>query len=328
MPIRVGFLSVAHMHAWGYAAALNADPGATCGPVWDPVPDRAATFAKEFGLETAATAEEVLASCEAVLVMSENKGHVELIERAASAGRHVLCEKPLVTSEEEGKCVQSAVERSGIKLMTAFPCRYSPAFQRLQERVAAGDIGSIRAICATNRGRCPFDWFVDVALSGGGAMIDHVVHVADLLRVLLGEEVATVHAATGNNMYGETWEDTAMLTLTFPSGIFASLDSSWSRPKSYRTWGDVTLNVVGEGGVIELDMFAQAVEHYGLGDPAHNSLGYGSGLDAPLIADFLRCIAEDTEPPITLRDGLQAVRVALAGYESSRTGQPVAPVRP
>lgn len=316
MPIRVGYLSVAHMHAWGYAAALRADAGAAPGPVWDPVPARAAAFAQEFGLATATTVDEVLSHSDAVLVMSENKAHADLIEQAAAAGRHVLCEKPLVTSEEEGARVMAAVEKSGIKGMTAFPCRYSPAFQRLRERIAAGDIGAIRAICATNRGRCPFDWFVDTELSGGGAMIDHVVHVADLLRVLFGEEVATVHAATGNNMYGASWEDTAMLTLTFPSGIFATLDSSWSRPQSYRTWGDVTMNVVGDGGVIELDMFAQAVEHYGTGEPSHNSLGYGSGLDAPLIADFLKCIAEDSEPPITFHDGMQAARVALAGYDS------------
>ncbi len=325
MPIRVGILSVAHMHAWGYASALQTDAGALCGPVWDDVPERAAAFAEAFGLEVAAWPADVLNACEAVVVTSENRRHAELVEQAASAGRHVLCEKPLVTSEEEGARVRAAVAGSGIKLMTAFPCRYSPAFQRLRDRVAAADIGTVRAVCATNRGRCPFDWFVDVERSGGGSMIDHVVHVADLLRVLLGEEVATVHASTGNNVYGQAWEDTAMLSMTFPSGVFASLDSSWSRPKSYRTWGDVTMNVVGDGGVIELDMFAQAVQLYGAGDPAHISPGYGSGLDAPLVADFLQCIAADTAPPITLEDGVQAARVALAGYESARAGQPVAP---
>src|SRR5207253_2134250 len=97
-----------------------------------------------------------------------------------------------------------------VKVMTAFPCRYAPSFTRLQERVKAGDIGPIKAICATNRGRCPFDWFVQENLSGGGAMIDHTVHVTDLLRALLGEEPTRVQAQTGSNMYGQSWDDTAM----------------------------------------------------------------------------------------------------------------------
>jgi predicted dehydrogenase len=218
----------------------------------------------------------------------------------------------------------SAVENAGIKLMTAFPCRYSPAFQRLKEKVAGGEIGSIAAISATNRGRCPFDWFVDKSRSGGGAMIDHTVHVADLLRDLLKSEVVKVQAQTGNNMYGKDWEDTAMLTLEFENGIFATLDSSWSRPKSYKTWGDVTMNVVGEKGVIELDMFGQSVDMHQDSSMQHTVASFGSDLDGPLVADFVNCVQNDMPPPITGFDGLQAARVAMAGYKSTETGEAVA----
>src|SRR5207237_7741980 len=162
-----------------------------------------------------------------------------------------------------------------------------------------GEIEKIEGICATNRGKCPFGWFVEKEKSGGGSMIDHVVHVADLLRVLLGEEVATVQAQTGNNMYGKEWEDTAMLTLEFPSGIFATIDSSWSRPQSFKTWGDVTMNVVGEQGVIELNMFGQEIDRYVDGQVTHTVAGYGSNLDAALIGDFVKCCLEGSEPPIT-----------------------------
>lgn len=314
------------MHAWGYAAALREEPRAELGRVWDENPERAQTFSLAHGLGVAATVDEALDDCDAVVVTSENRAHAELCERAARAGKHILCEKPLVTSEEEGTRLIGAVEEAGVKLMTAFPCRYSPAFQRLVERVRAGDIGPVRAVCATNRGRCPFDWFVETDRSGGGAMIDHVVHVADLLRVLLGEDVASVQAMVGHNVHGQEWEDTAMLTLEFPSGVFATLDSSWSRSKSFKTWGDVTMHVVGDQGVIELDLFGQAFDVYDDTAMAHRVHGYGSDLDAALVADFVRCVAEDAPPPISAHDGLQAARVALAGYASLGEPEPVAPV--
>ena len=324
MSIRVGFLSVAHMHAWGYAAGLKRAANSELVGVWDEDAERGESFAKTHQIAAFSTAAELLDAVDAVVVTSENNKHAELVEAAAARGRHILCEKPLVTTEEDGKRVTAAVEAAGVKLMTAFPCRFSPAFQRLVQRVKAGDVGKVRAVCATNRGSCPFGWFVDVAASGGGSMIDHVVHVTDLLRVLLGEEIVSVQAQIGNNMYDEKWEDTAMLTLEFASGIFATLDSSWSRPKSYKTWGDVTMNVVGEAGVLELDLFAQQFDVYTAGKATHTVAGFGSDLDGALVAAFVDCIVKDTAPPVTGFDGLQAARVALAGYESARRGAPVA----
>jgi predicted dehydrogenase len=320
MPIRVGFLSVAHMHAWGYASGLHRAPEAELVGVWDDDPDRADSFAKTHRIQAFAEQEDLLKVVDAVVITSENRNHAALIETAAAAGKHILCEKPLVTTEDEGERAMRAAEKAGVKLMTAFPCRYSPAFVKLVQRVKAGDVGQVRAICATNRGRCPFGWFVDLKESGGGSMIDHVVHVADLLRVLLGSDVLRVQAQIGNNMYGQAWEDTAMLTLEFPDGVFATLDSSWSRPKSYKTWGDVTLKVVGDAGVLELDMFSQQFDVYTEGQATHTVAGYGSDLDRDLVAAFLKCISEDTAPPISGREGLQAARVAFAGYESVRRG--------
>ncbi|HZH98100.1 MAG TPA: Gfo/Idh/MocA family oxidoreductase [Fimbriimonadaceae bacterium] len=324
MPLRIGFLSVAHLHAGGYAHAIRSNPHAEIGGVWDPDEAGRGRFAKQWEAQEFLDREALLDSVDAVVITSENKLHAELGEAAARRGKHILCEKPLVTSEEEGARLLSAVDEAGVKLMTAFPCRYSPAFKRALDRVRSGDIGAVQAVCSTNRGRCPFGWFVDVEKSGGGAMIDHTVHVADLLRVLLGDEVTRVQAQTGNNMYGEAWDDTAMLTLEFAKGVFATLDSSWSRHKTYKTWGDVTMNIVGEEGVIEIDMFGQALDVHRPGDLTHTVAYYGSGLDEGLVGDFVDCILEDKAPPITGFDGLQAARVAMAGYQSVASGTVVA----
>lgn len=322
MSLRVGIVSTAHLHVWGYAPAFVAHPEVAVTGVWDDDASRLAAFCEKAHLKAVSDLDDLLAQSDAVVICSENRKHVALAERAAAKDCHILCEKPLIASEREAATILDVAQR--VKVMTAFPCRYSPAFGRLRERVRAGEIGDVKAICATNRGRCPFGWFVEKDLSGGGAMIDHTVHVADLLRVLLDEEPIRVEAQTGSNMYGQDWDDTAMLTIEFPSGVFATLDSSWSRPASYKTWGDVTMNVVGEHGVIELDMFGQALDVYSSGETTHRLAGYGSNLDADMVSDFVRCCLDDTAPPITAHDGVQASRVALAGYRSAASGEVVA----
>src|SRR5688572_13896055 len=173
MPVRIGFLGIAHMHSYGYANACRLKKEAQYVGVWDENGNKAGQFISAQRGLTYKSPQTLFADVDAVIITSENKKHAEYAEMAAGAGKHILCEKPLVTSEEEATRMISAVEKAGVKLMTAFPCRYSPAFIQLLNKVKNGAIGEIVAVCATNRGRCPFDWFVEVDKSGGGAMIDH-----------------------------------------------------------------------------------------------------------------------------------------------------------
>lgn len=313
--LRIGFLGIAHMHAYGYAAALRARSDAEIAGVWDPSPDRAEKFAAHAAAPVMGEAEALIEASDAVIVCSQNLRHAELVGGARSAGKPTLCEKPLAASEDEA----ARLDSPGPLLMTAFPCPHSPAFRRLKQRLDAGDLGRVVAVCATNRGQCPFDWFVDPAESGGGAMIDHTVHVADLLYRLFGKQPERVAASVGRNVHGQDWEDTAMLTLDYAGGAFATLDSSWSRPKSYKTWGDVNLSVVGEKGTIEVALFNQAVNVY---RDRHSLAGYGSDLDAMLVDDFIAAARGEREPLTTADDGLRASRVALAAYRSVVSGQP------
>ncbi len=321
--LRVGILSTAHLHVWSYLHALRDDPRTELVGLWDDDTDRAEACARQAGTTRYISRDELLDNVDAVVICSENLTHLDNIAAAAARGRAVICEKPLAPTEEHAREILRILDETGIKLMTAFPCRYSPAYKMLKKRIADGEIGNVRAICATNRGSCPFGWFVDTRLSGGGAMIDHVVHVTDLLRDLLAEEPLRVQAQTSHHMYGKDWEDCAMVTIEFPSGIFATLDSSWSRPQQFKTWGDVTITVTGDRGVIELDMFGQGLEHFHPGDKTHTFAAYGTNLDAGMINDFIASCIDDTPPRITAFDGIQAARVAMRGYDSLVTGQAV-----
>lgn len=316
MPLRVGILGVAHVHTPSYVASMRAHASVELIGIHDPDPAVAKTFGSKFELSNFGM-DELIGKVDAVVLSGTNVQHQPFGVAAAGAGRHVLTEKPIATTLEDADAMIAAAREAGVNLMTGFPCRFSPAWLRLKEHVASGAIGKVLAINATNRGTCPGGWFVEPEKSGGGAMIDHTVHVADLLRDLCGEEPSTVHAQIGNNVYGQVWEDTAVLTLDYPNGVFATLDSSWSRPKTFKTWGDVTMTVVGAAGVLKMDMFGQEMEAYSLTAP-YGVRGFGSNLDELMIHEFVTSCLEGRPPLVTGEHGRAALRVALLGYASTR----------
>ncbi len=322
MPVRVGMLGVGHVHAPSYVYCVNAAQDAELVGHWDKDDSLSQSFSHN-GSKPWADRDALVDACDAVVIAGENLDHAELIEAAAAKSKSILSEKPLAASADQRERIEMAVSKSGVLLMTAFPCPFSTAFESVMTKVEAGDVGKVLSVCATNHGKCPGGWFTDTSKSGGGAMIDHVVHVSDLLRRLLKEEPSNVHAVTGSNMYGKEWDDTAMLTIEYPSGVFATLDSSWSRPASYKTWGDITMKIVGEKGVIELDLFVQGLDLFSNTSGAHSVLGYGSNLDQAMVNEFLGAHRERRAPKITMQDGLAAADLALAAYESAKSGQPI-----
>lgn len=306
--MRIGFCGVAHVHAGSYIACAEAHEETTVVGYWDHDSHRTPSMASMPRFDSR---EALLEACDAVVIASENNRHLDDLVAVHKLGKPALCEKPIVAVPEHEGPLQALIADNA-RIMVAFPCRYSPAFLRLKARIA--EIAPIRSINATNRGRCPMDWFVQETESGGGAMIDHVVHVADLLHVLLGEEPTEVSAMKSNLMHQLEVDDCACLQMDYASGIFATLDSSWSRPSNYKTWGDVTMTVVGDKGVLELDMFGQGFESYQVDSAKYGQVGYGSNLDAMLFADFVKFCKGEIPSPITAEDGLAAVRVAWKGY--------------
>jgi predicted dehydrogenase len=262
----------------------------------------------------------MLAEVDAVVVCSENVHHRELAVAAAAAGKHVLCEKPLATTLDDADAIVDACARAGVALQTAFPCPYSPAFQRLRALIQAGALGELQALNCTNRGQMPGGWFVDPALAGGGAVMDHTVHVADLLRRLLGCEVVRVYAESGQGLHHLGVDDCGLLTLDFADGRFATIDTSWSRPAAFPIWGDVTIRAVGTRGTLIMDMFRQSIDRYG---PTYAQLGYGADLDRLMIADFVDAVGRGRPVAVTGQDGRRALEVALAAYRSIERGRPV-----
>lgn len=323
-PVKIGMMSFAHLHAHSYAACLKQLADVEFVGVADDDKKRAGDVGKQLGVKTFASYEDLLASdVQGIIVCSENVNHRRHAVVAAQNGKHVMCEKPLSITNEDAEAMIEVCRRANVKLQTAFPCRFHPAFVNLKRAVKAGELGKILAIKGTNQGQCPFSWFVDKTLSGGGAIIDHTVHVVDLIRCLTGAEPTKVYAEIGNRMFGKDFDDTGILTIDFSNGMFATLDASWTRPKSYPTWGNVKMEVTGTQGIAEMDMFNQKIDAFYDKKMSYKHEYWGDNIDLALVASFARSIGEDKPVETTGEDGARALTVALAAYQSAKTGKPV-----
>ena len=218
--LRVGIMSFAHVHADGYVQLLQTMPDLEFVGFSDADVARGEQAAKTYGAKHFSSHESLLEQkLDAVIVCCENVGRRKLVEMAARAGSHILCEKPIEATLEDALAMGQACSKAGVNFMTAFPMRFDPSVRVLRERIQNGDLGSIYAANGINHSQIPRRqraWFAQKALAGGGAVMDHCVHLTDLYRWLFETEVLEVHAVVGNPFYpNEIDVDSAgLITLT------------------------------------------------------------------------------------------------------------------
>jgi len=334
--LRLALLGVAHVHAEAYAALLRGREQRQ-GDVQllgfsEADPALARDFALGTGLTCLPLGEVLAAGPHGVIVCSETSGHLDLVRAAAGAGAHVLCEKPIAIHEQDALSMEQACTAAGVQFVTAFPARFSAGVQALGQAIGSGELGAALAYTGVNHSVAPdrhHPWFSRPELSGGGAGMDHIVHLADLLR-FFGERPAEVYARLrpvpewvrpDAGSLGEHGPDAAgLVTLRLASGATASIDCSWSRPPGYPRWGQLRLDLVASRGVACLDVFAQQLQVSGAG---YGWEGYGPDLNASMLDDFLRVCRTGAAGRADWRDGYEALRVVRAAYASAASGQPV-----
>ena len=324
--VRLGLFSFAHMHAASYLHFLAPMAGVTLAGIYDDNPERGQQFSSRCGIPYFEQPGSLLdEDLDGVVICSENAAHAPLVLQSAGRVRAILCEKPIATTAADGLAMVERCRETGTKLQIAFPMRYSPPVIELKQRLDTGLLGEIYSVKCTNHGSMPGGWFADPALAGGGAVLDHTVHVIDLLRWLWDTEVEEVYAEVGYELLhpGLGIDDVGLLSFRLANGVFGTLDTSWSRPPSYPTWGDVKLDVLGEKGLISVDAFEQNLQVSSDEAGKTSWVNWGSSGDEGLVADFVAMIHEDREPFISGEDGQAALEVALAAYESARRAEPV-----
>jgi predicted dehydrogenase len=342
--IRVGILGFAHYHANFWSEVFRDSALAEFAGVWDHDAERGAASAEKYGVRFWPDLGELLEGCNAVAVTSETVHHAALIEQAAARGRHVLCEKPLAATLEECDRIARAVAQSGITFMQSFPKRFDPVNHELRRMIREGELGRVWLVRVRHghfHGLEPEfirQWYMDPALSGGGALLDEGVHAADLLRWLLGEP-ESVTATISNAALGLAVEDVAVAVFRFPDGAlgelstgsgFAAADNS---VEVYGTEGSAILSGV---DLASRDLTTEGfLKVYRRGQPERRwtvspivPRFKSGGFHQQNALHFLEALALGMAPAVTLEDGRRAVAMIVAAYAAARTGQRTPVPRP
>ncbi|MFX0125127.1 MAG: aminotransferase class I/II-fold pyridoxal phosphate-dependent enzyme [Candidatus Hodarchaeota archaeon] len=253
--------------------------------------------------------------------------HKEYIIAAAKAGKHILCEKPILLHPGDFEEVELVLKENRVKLMVAMICRFMSHYSTAKRVIDKGEIGSIVSIHAHRRGRGPplADWFWDVDKSGGIA-IDLAIHDIDLVQWFLGsnDPIKTVFAIGSNTVYPEinTW-DTVVITLKSQSGALVTIEASWAEPDLRDQVGNNTRMVIhGEDGTIQIDPSKQpAIKNTEL-DGLEPTLEELDQLPffVEQVGAFAKAVLNDEEVPISITEGISALRVARAALESLQSG--------
>jgi predicted dehydrogenase len=317
--VGAGFMGEAHAAAWKSLGVRSLT-------VHDSAPAAAERLAGKFGAGTAGSFGELFAACDVVDVCTPTHLHREVVEAAAAAGRPVICEKPLARTVEDGEAMIAACRRAGVPLFVAHVVRYINEYVAAKAAVDAGRVGRLAVIRLRResaRPNKPADhWFFDPALSGG-VMMDLLVHDYDYARYLAGD-VESVWARTVRDSSGKDL-DFGFAVLRHTSGAITHVAGGWVYPWPVFRTG---FEIAGDGGLIQYESTdAAPVTPYLIGERGAGEATTGLP-DSPVaenpwaleLADFVAAIQGKRPARVTAEDGLEAVRIANAVIESSRTG--------
>jgi UDP-N-acetylglucosamine 3-dehydrogenase len=250
--------------------------------------------------------------------------HRDWTLRAAGAGLHVICEKPMASTLEEARHMMEACRAGGVRLFVAHVVRFFPDYADALGRIASGEIGEVRLASLRRAGPHPGlarGWYRDPAKSGG-VTLDLMIHDLDYVLAALGE----VHAVYGAETRGDGIH-AAVATLHFSSGAIARVESVWGAPGPFRTDAEF----VGTDGGIRLDSDAGAgptergCSRESEGTPRVEVPGLPSAYD-PYEAElchFAECIRTGAHSLVTDTDAYRALALALTVERSIRSGHVV-----
>lgn len=248
MGIRWGIVSTANI-ARAFVRPVQASGTATVVAVASRSREKAEAFGEELGIPVRYGSYEALladSSIDAVYIGLPNSLHAEWTMRAAQAGKHVLCEKPLARTPAEAQQMFAAADAAGVKLAEAFMYRCHPRTHRIRELLAEGAIGQVRLI------RASFCFAIsspaNIRLSAelaGGALMDVGCYCVNAARMVAGNAPLTASATA--NWAASGVDETLAGTLTYPGGIIAEISCSLAASRV------ATLQILGSDGIIETD---------------------------------------------------------------------------
>jgi predicted dehydrogenase len=264
---------------------------------------------------------------EAVDICTPTKYHAEIAVAAATAGKHVLCEKPIALSLEEADRMIRACSEHNVKLMIAHSRRFIPRYSIVRKVISEGLIG--KPVWATQISRRtiadPGSWYFDPRMTLG-PIAEVGIHEADLLCWMFGSDVAEVRGIARSRSTAAKVYDQIFAALKFKKGIVASFEVGYVLPKAFTQY--TTLEVLGSKGLVSasdnhMNVVTQGTES-GVTYPLAYSdlLSVNSAYESEIIA-FIDSVVNGAEPPVTGADARSALEVILALLQSIESREPV-----
>jgi len=262
---------------------------------------------------------------DAVIISLPNFLHQEAAVKSAEAGKHILLEKPLARTVEEGDKILSAVKKNTVKLMIGYDMRFDPVLSRIHDQIANGFFGEVQIAEATNISGGPFSprsdsigpvrvpsWWLDKELAGGGALLDLGSHLVDLFIWYFGE-VASASSFL-KYIFRTDLEDAATCILKFKNGPIATVKVGWFSKGFIQS-----LQVCGtaKNTLVQLApkktssiLWKGVVRKFGQdkNDPYYLELQH-----------FVSCLQKDEQPQPSGEEGLRSLQAISSAYRNAQT---------
>jgi UDP-N-acetyl-2-amino-2-deoxyglucuronate dehydrogenase len=299
-------------------------------------PQRLTPSALPPGAKVTARYEDLLEdpSLQAVLILTPPNTHLDLVQRAASAGKHVLLEKPVEISLAKAEELVAVCEQHQVQLAVMLQHRMREASVALAALIASGELGELTGTSCSMRWWRPQSYYDEpgrgtLARDGGGVLITQAIHTLDLMLSLTGLPTQVTALARTSPVHRMECEDSVVAVLSFAKGAIGSIDATTA---AYPGFAErITLNFTRGSASLEAgEMQAELMDGRRLNAGARQATGTGANVMAfdhqphrALIADFLQAIRQGKAPAVSGRSALQVHRLIAALTESAQSGRAV-----
>ena len=340
----IGVISFAHGHANAYCNKMQGFEDVKLVACWDDNVERGENAATQYGMTFSPHLEDVVnhPEIDAVIVTCETNRHAEMVEAAASEGKHILCQKPMALTLEDCDKIAEVVQKSGVKFMMAHQMRRDPANIAMRELIESGILGKIGLL---RRRHCinvlfneafvtgPSRWHID-PVKNMGMFMDDASHATDFIYWMLGKPTSVI-AEIDNVLTDVAPDDTGIAVYRFSGGAMAILINT-----SVTLAGENTTEIYGDEGVVIQNYGdgpscnmprpedAIALKLYTREEPSWKDLGipipdsHGERI-AGVPRPFIDCLKNDTEPDVSVEAGRVSVEMVLGAYRSAQDGRRV-----
>ena len=323
--IRVAKLSMAHVHAGGYARKINDNPETELVAVWDEEEYGGRNAAEQYEVPFYTDLDEVLSrdDVDAVSVDAITSDHPRVMIAAAEAGKHIFTEKALAIDVEGCDAIIAAVEKAGVKFMISLPSRCNSEILFAKNALEDGLLGDL----TFGRGRIAHSagldkwfsgtsaWFADAERAGGGALFDLGCHRVDVIRWLMGEPksaIAKINNFTGNYQI----DDNSVSVVEFANKALGVIDVAWthrSGPNLLELYGTEGSLVAGHG---EMHFETRKLSD----EEKAEYIANAPAAPPEPMQQWINAILRDEPMTINIQDGRNLTELMQAFYLSSERG--------